>query len=465
MHKVNINMAAKIVVFIYSILFLTVGTVSGQNDTIRVGINEFIETAMRESSMLKTQRSQVELSRNRVDQARAQRFLPRIELSTAHGLVPAVKSDVPGLPPGQYYLDPNLRNDWYDWGLFTRVEISSLQPLYTWGAIGNAINAARAGVIATQAAYEVESTNFELQLYELYYTRLLTMELKRLASDALKQLEEAELKIEELIEEGDTSLEESDLFQFRIFKYEFLYRIDEIDETVRFVEAAWNLALNNQSQTIYQPLEVFLDPVPFELNDVIYFEEMAKINRPEITQINAVLSAARYGLEVSKAANYPSLFMALSAAYANTPNRPKQDNPFIINNTNYESIRYGIGIRQNLNFGVNRTSINRSELQVRQARYAREAANDGIRLDVRDKYRSMMMSYSRLNNTREALQVSNEWLRMEQIDYDLGFGEVKKLVDAVKANLELEVSYRQRIYDFNVNVGKLYKASGIPITN
>jgi outer membrane protein TolC len=458
-------MVVKFIILITSILFIIPGNVKGQSDTIKVGLNEFIEIAMNESSMLKAQQSKVELSRNRVHQAQSMRFLPRIELSTAHGLVPAVKSDIPGLPQGQYYLDPNLRNDWYDWGLFTRVEVTSLQPLYTWGAISNAINAARAGVTASQAEFELESSNFELQLYELYFTRLLTMELKKLSSDALKQLEEAESKIEELIEEGDTSLEESDLFQFRIFKYEFLYRVDEIDETVRFVDAAWDLALNNHSTVIYQPAEVFLDPVAFELNDVQYYEELAKINRPEITQITAAYRAARYGLEVSKSANYPSLFMALSGAYANTPNRPKQDNPFIINNTNYESIRYGIGIRQNLNFGVNKTNINRSELQVRQARYAREAANDGVLLDVRDKFRSMMMSYSRLNNTREALQVSNEWLRMEQIDYDLGFGEVKKLVDAVKANLELEVSYRQRIYDFNVNVGKLNKASGLPLIN
>lgn len=450
---------------LFSLLLLVLNVAAyAQTDTLSVNIQEFVDLAKRESSLLRTQHSQIELSRNRVDQARAQRFLPRVELSTAHGLVPAVKSNDPDLPPGQYYLDPNLKNDWYNWGIFTRAEITTLQPLYTWGAIGNAINAARAGVVAAQAEFEVQSRDYELQLYELYYTRLLTMELKRLTDDARKQLDEAEKKIEEMLESDDNELEEADLFQFRIFKYEFLYRVDEINETVRFVEAAWNLALNNRSEdVIYQPAEVFLDPVAFEAYDVVYYEEMAQHNRPEITQINAAYNAARYGLEASKASNYPALFMAFSAAYANTPNRPKQDNPFIINNTNYESIRYGIGVRQNLNFTVNKANINRSELQVRQARYAREAAHDAVLLDVREKYRNMMMSYSRLNNTREALQISHEWLRMEQIDYDLGFGEVKNLVDAVKSNLELEVSYRQRIYDFNVNIGKLYKSAGMPL--
>jgi outer membrane protein len=434
-------------------------------DTIRLSLNEFLAKAKTESAMLKAREQQISLAENRVSQARAQRIAPRLELSTAHGLVPAVKTSDPDLfSPGSYYLDPNLKNDWTDWGFFTRAEITTLQPLYTWGAIPNAIKAAREGANAARSEYEMQSAEYEIRLYELYYTKLLTMEMQRLINDARKTLDKAEEQIDEMIESGDEDLTEADLFQFRIFKYEFLYRVDEINESARFVDAAWNLALNNRAETVvYMPVESFLDPIELDQKDVVFYEMSAQQNRPEIRQVESAYNAARYGLDVSKSANYPTLFMAFSAAYANTPNRPKQNNPFIINNTNYESIRYGIGFRQNLNFGVNRVSINRAELQVRQAMYAREAVEDGVSLDIREKYRSMMMSFSRLHNTREALGVSNEWLRMEQIDYDLGFGEVKNLVDAVKANLELEVSYKQRIYDFNVNVGKLRKSAGLPL--
>ena len=448
---------------VFTILF--VAEVSfAQQDTLRVNLQEFIERSRNESALLNAQRSSIELSQNRVDQAKSQRILPRIELSTAHGLVPAVKSDIPGLPEGQYYLDPNLRNDWYDWGLFTRAEITSLQPIYTWGAIGNAINAARQGVIVAEAEFAGQQADYELRLMELYYSRLLAMELQQLISDAWGQIEEAEEKIEELIAEGDEDLEDADLFQFRIFKHEFLSRMDEVNESVKFTESAWNLALNNDNSTVvYMPESNFLDPIAFESYDIRYYEEHAQQLRSEIKQYSAIHSAAEYGLKISKVANYPSLFMGLSASFAKTPNRPKQRNPFIINSTNYESVSYGIGFRQNLNFLVNKNNINRSQLQVRQARYAKEAARDGILLDVREKFRNMMMSYSKLENTREALQISEEWLRLEQIDYDLGFGEVKKLVDAVKANLELEASYKQRIFEFNVNSSKLNRAAGLPI--
>jgi len=435
-----------------------------QNDTIKVSISEFMDLAKARSTLLNVRQSEVDLSRNRVEQAQSQRVLPRIELNTAHGLVPAVSSDNPNLPPGQYYLDPNLKNDWYNWGVFTRAEVTSLQPLYTWGGIDNVIKAAREGVVAAEAGFKVQTSAYEERLMELYYSRLLAMELSRLVIDALKQLEDAERRLNEMIEEGDQDLEESDVFEFKIFKFEFLSRVDEVKQNLIFAEAAWNIALNNrESRTIYEPVTPFLDVIEYEMMDVLYYEEQARLSRPELNQLQAVYNAARFGLEANKASNYPSLFMGLSASVAYTPNRPKQNNPFIINSTNYASVSYGIGFRQNLNFFTNRTNINRSELQVRQARYAREAAHDGILLEVRERYRNMMMSYSRLQNNREAFQVSTEWLRLEQIDYDLGFGDVKKLLDAVQKNLELEASLKQRIYDFNVNVSKLNRAAGLPI--
>jgi outer membrane protein TolC len=438
----------------------------GQSDTIRVSLNGFLELAKAQSMLLNTRQSEVDLSRNRVQQAQAQRFLPRIELNTAHGLVPAVTSSNPDLPPGQYYLDPNLKNDWYNWGIFTRAEITSLQPIYTWGAIDNAINAARQGVVAAEAGFQAQTSAYDERLTELYYSRLLAMELERLVSDALDQLQKAEERLEIMIEEGDPDLEESDVFEFRIFKYEFLARVDEVKQNVTFAEAAWNIALNNRGrQVVYTPESPFLDQIDYQILDVLYYEEQARNLRPELRQLQAAYNAARFGVQANKAANYPSIFMGLSASVAYTPNRPKQDNPFIINSTNFASVSYGFGFRQNLNFLTNKVNIDRAEIQVRQTRYAQEAATDGILLEIRERYRNMMMSFSRLENTRQALQISTEWLRLEQIDYDLGFGDVKKLIDAVQKNLELEASLRQRIYDYNVNVMKLNRSAGLPITD
>ncbi|MCC5926314.1 MAG: TolC family protein [Bacteroidetes bacterium] len=458
-------MKLQILVWATAILFWLPTDAFSQTDTIRVSVKEFIELAKSRSSLLQVNQQQVNLAQNRYQQARALRILPQIELTTAHGLVPGVRSSDPDrFSDRMLYLDPNLENDWENWGIFTRAEISAIQPVYTWGAISSAIQAAKQGVYAAQAEFDIKSDNYEIQLYELYYSMLLARELQTLIERANRDLQTAQTELNRMFEEGENDLEEADLFQFRIFTFQFQTQVDEVSENKRFLQSAWNLALaNDNSEIIYLPAERFLDPLSFQPESLDAYEVSAIANRPEFIQVQSAQRAAQYGLNVAKSANYPTVIMGFSAAFARTPNRPRQANPFIRNSANFENVVYGIGLRQNLNFNVNRENINRSQLQLRQATYARNAVSDGIRLELRENYRRMMMSFSRMENTREALDVSNEWLRMEQIEYDLGFGEVKNLVDAMRSTLELEVQLRQRIFDFNVNIGKLNKAAGLPI--
>src|SRR5690625_1118021 len=102
-------------------------------DTLRVNLAEFIEQGIEKSGMVAYEQRAAELAHNQADQAKALRILPSINLNTQHGLIPGVESSKLDLNPGSYYLDPDIRNDWENWAIFTRGEISEIQPLYTWG--------------------------------------------------------------------------------------------------------------------------------------------------------------------------------------------------------------------------------------------------------------------------------------------------------------------------------------------
>jgi outer membrane protein TolC len=435
--------------------------VTGQ-DTLRLNLHEFIQKGLQESNQLRAQYSSVDLAATRVQEARASRILPNASANTAHGLVPGVKG-TQGLPPGSLYLDPTLRNDWEDWAIFTRAEITAIQPLYTWGAITNAIKAAEAGARAAEASYDGELSQYEARLFELYYAKMLALELSRLVDRAGNDFRRAERELDKLLEEGDDSIEDKDVYEFNIFRYEFEMLSDEVHQNLETVGRIWNIALNNSGQTVYLPADQFLDPLSVTVNDIGYYEQRALMSRAEIRQIKAVADAARFGLEANRAQNYPAFFLGLSASVAVTPNRPKQDNPFIQNRTNFANLVYGFGFRQNLNFGIMRSRLERSRIQYQQASFAQDAITDALRLDISDRYRNVHIARSRIENLSKAYNVSNEWLRQEQLDYDLGFGDVKNLVDAVKKNLELEVALKQRTHDFNVTIGRLYRAAGIPL--
>lgn len=433
-------------------------------DTVKVSLQEFIEIGVNNSGQLDFELQKVSLAENRISQAQNQRYLPRFELSTQHGLVPGVKSNVEGLDPNEFYLDPNLENDWEDIGVFTRAEVNAIQPIFAWGGLRSLVKAARAGAESAKEQFESQKGNIEMRLYELFESYLLSIELKRLLDEANNQIDRIEDQIEEQRESGDSELDESDVFKFEIFKSEFAVRAAEVNENIAYIKSIWSYVTQSDESTVYMPDLQFLDPVSNDIQELSYYRAHAIQERAEVKAIEAGIEAAEYGLEATKAQNYPTLFLGLSGSYANTPNRPRQSNPFIINNSNYASAAFGIGIRQNLDFFSMKADVERSNIQYNQAKYLKDAAVDGIVLEINERYKNASLSKTKVERTDEALVTSKKWLRQEQLDYDFGMGDTKDLIDAMKKELELKVQLKREVFEFNRNMAELYRASGMDIT-
>ena len=433
-------------------------------DTLTVNLTQFIERGLQASGQVSYESRSVDLAQNRVSMAQAQRILPRIDFSSQHGVIPGVVSTDPrNLSPSQFYLDPNLENDWEDWAIFTRAELNAIQPIYSWGAIQSAINAARSGARAAEFQFDAVKAEAELQLYELYYSYLLALEISRILDEADREINRVERELYRMREEGDPDLKESDIFKFEIFKSEFQVQRVEVREGMNFVNRIWNYALQAGPNQVFMPYESFLDPIPFQLQEFEYYQHLALNARPELKGVESGIDALRSSLDAVKAQQYPTLFLGITGSYANTPNRPRQSNPFIINNTNYASGGVGFGIRQNLNFSGLRNSVDRAEIEYRRVGDLHKAVTDGITLEINERYREAVIAEVRVRQTEEALVTARNWVRNEQLNYDIGFGDVEDLLDSVQKELELRLQLKQNIFDLNKRVAALYKAGGIPI--
>ncbi|HMB94112.1 MAG TPA: hypothetical protein VKP65_24905, partial [Rhodothermales bacterium] len=60
-----------------------------------------------------------------------------------------------------------------------------------------------------------------------------------------------------------------------------------------------------------------------------------------------------------------------------------------------------------------------------------------------------------------SLTITNEWLRVEYINFDLELGDTENLVKAVQANLELEARYYEAVRRYNMAILRLLNAVGI----
>lgn len=443
--------------------FLVTTELSAQ-DSVRVSLSEFIERGVERSGQTAYLYNAVELEQNRAQQARDQRFLPRIDFSTQHGVIPGVVSQRDTLRPGQYYLDPNLSNDWEDWAIFTRAELSAVQPIFTWGAINSAIEASSLAARAAEFQFQAERKEIEMQLYELYYSYLLASEMRTILDDAESQLRQVERQLRQMEEEGDPDLKQSDIFKFEIFQAEFEIQRTEVHQSLDFVQRVWDYALDSTHEVTYIPEQDFIEAVPFELEPYNYYESLALEERPELRGADAGIEATRKAVDAVRAQNYPSLFLGISGSFANTPNRPRQTNPFIINNTNYASGAVGLSIRQNLNFLSTRTNVDRAQIEHRRVRNLKDALTDGIILELNDRYREAAIAQTRVIQLEEVLSISRNWVRQEQLDYDFGFGVVDDLIESVQQELETRVELKQNIFELNTRVALLYNAAGLSIT-
>ena len=434
-------------------------------DTLQIALGEFIQRGLEKSGQVDYQRQNVRLAENQIDRAQSKRYLPKFELNTQHGTVPGVKSNRTDLDQDEYYLDPELENDWNNWAIFTRAEVSAVQPIFTWGALSSAVEAARAGAEAARYEFESKQSTLKIRLYELYYSYILSQEIRQLVEEAQDQIEKIDDQIDEQMEQGDSDIDESDVFKFEVFKSEFDVRVAEVRENIRYIKNIWDYVLQTNETTTYRPQDRFLDPVANQIESLDYYKTQALANRAELKGIEAGIAAAQQGIEATRAQNLPMLFIGLTGSYANTPNRPRQDNPFIINNTNYASAGVGFGIRQNLDLFSVKTEIQHRQIQFRQAKFLKSAAVDGIMLEVHEKYKNANISEVRVDKTDEALVTSKKWLRQEQLDYDFGIGETKDLIDAMKKELELRLQLKQTVFEYNKDMAELFISAGLPLTS
>lgn len=448
-----------ILVFLLSIAFEIAP--NHAQDTLEISLKDFIELGISNSGQIKYEKSNIDIAENRVSLAKDQRILPSLSFRSEHAVVPGVSSPN-GLPEEQIYLDPDARNDWDHAGIYTRLRISGVQPIFTWGAINKTIDAAQKAVEATEFEFRAKKDDMEMRFFELYYSYVLALEIERLLKDAEEKIQQVENSLDDAQENGD-EIDESDVYKFKVFKSKFGIQKAEVDQSLLFVKQTWAYILSNDEGTVYTPSIRFLDPFATQLSGIEYYQNSAFLNRNEIRGIDTGKEALVKYINSKKAQNLPGLYMGFTATFASTPVRPRQPNPFISTPENTFNTAIGFSIRQNLNFFQAKTQLQRVKIELKKMDYLSQAAKDGILLEVNQAYQRASVAGVKVSKTDEALLTTKRWLRMEQQDYDFGIGEVKDLIDAMKMELELRLKEKESVYEFNTSLAKLNNAAGIPL--
>lgn len=430
-------------------------------DTLALNIEAVISRAVEVSPDIGEVRADRDFAEARSRLARASRFLTEFDATTAHAIAPSIERPNPDTPDDELYLDPNVRNDWGNPNPFNQIEIEALQPIYTWGQLGGSIKAARHGVEVEEAAVERKELEVALRAADLYYNVLLTNELFRLAERTGDVLQQAKREIERLQAEGDPSMDDADLFQVQITEQEYNRRVVEVTQNRITARVALARQLFLPEGTVVVPENDVLTSIDFAPEPLETYFGIAMQQRPELAQAHAGLAARDALVTVARSDYYPKLFLGFRAKYAYAAGRFRQPSPYLGDPFLSRTVEAGLGLRQKLNFWQTRAKVDQARAEKEQVRYQLEGAEQLILVQVEQAYRNLLVERAALTAQDSSLTITNEWLRVEYINFDLELGSTENLVKAVQANLELEARYYDAVKRYNMAVLRLLNAVGI----
>jgi outer membrane protein len=433
-------------------------------DTSYVTMSQAINAALDASPEVAAVAARRDFATARHQFARASRFLTDARLTTLHSVAPGLTRD-PEWPDDALYLDPSVRNDWEDLRPFNRFELDLRQPIYTWGELGGSIRAAGHGVDVENAAVEMKASEVALRTAELYQGLLLAEALDRLVTEAGDVLETADRELNRLLDEGDPSVDDADLFKLQITEQEFLSRVAEVRERRATASVALSRQLMMPPGSVSPLPGATLEPLPLPAESLEAYQYLAQAHRPEVRQVNAGIAARRALVDVARSGYYPTIFVAAQANYAFASGRFRQPNPFIGDPFRSRAAGAAIGLRQNLNFGQTRARVEQARAELDEVRFQDEALQQLVLFEAEEAFRNVQIARERMEARQRSLAIAREWQRTEQINFDLALGDARNLIEAVQARIELESSHLEAVSRYNIAILRLFHVSGLLVNH
>lgn len=428
-------------------------------DSLVLDLSEAIRRALEVSPEVGQEMAQRDFAQARAGLAKASRFLTEFRATSGHAVAPGLDNPN-GTPDDRLYLDPDVENDWSVVRPYNEVEVEVLQPIYTWGQIGGSIRAARAAVLVEDAAVRAKADEVAARTGELYYNVLLTSALYRIAVEAESVVDRATSELTRLLEDGDPNIDNADVFQTKITAQEIRGRLTEVTQLRATAQMALARQLFLPEGTVVVPADAQLEAFDASLEPLESYLALAAAERPELDQARAGLVAREALVEVARSDYFPKLFVGATYKRGGAEGRIRQPSAYIGDGYRANSFRAGLGLRMELNVAQTRAKVAQAEAQREEVRYQQTAAQQLIRFEVEQAYRDVLIAEASVTARDSSLLLAREWLRTEQIDFDLGLGETENLVEAVRASLELQVSALEAAQRYNAAWLRLWRATG-----
>ncbi len=416
--------------------------------------------ALARSDEVAIKRSEVATAEADKAYATAIRFLPEFSANVPMGVVPGARL-VPGSNPNDITaIQTGSNRGLTDLGPFFRVEVNALQPLWTWGRIDAANDAAAAGIVARKDLVDETSNAIRNRVLDLVMGIRLTTKLLAIGADVQSALKDADVRVQKSLKANDGEISPEDRYRIEIFRSQLTQRIADGDRTLRIARVGLAATLGMKPEQLQLRDDPLPDTSQLRAPDLALALSDAVQQRPDLKALDAGILAKEAEVRAARAELLPQVGLVGQFAYGLATGRDIISNPYVGDYFNALTIGGALVIRQNLSFWTVITAADKKQSELNTLRKQRAGAVRGIQVEVENAVAELNAAITKREAAAKAVAAGRSWFRSATLNFGVGVGDSRDLIDAYRGYSEAQYGDAQATFDLLAAQNRLNRVTG-----
>lgn len=325
-------------------------------------------------------------------------------------------------------------------------------PIYDGGSLKEGRVAARYGLNAADLTLENTLQTVRYQATNYYYRILQAADQVAVSEEQVKTLQEHLRIVNAQFRAGTVA--KADILTTEV-------RLANAQQSLITYRNNYDVAMATLCNYLLLPVDTVVHtPEQLTYNkynlDLTNCTAYAMNNRPDAAAADYEVKQAESSKRAAKAALRPQVSAVATGSRTG-------DKPF---GRNVHDNAWTAGISASWNIfdgGVTESKVNEADADVIRAQEQAAATREGIQLDVRSAYLTLLSAEKNIATTKIAITSAEEDYRIAQVRYSAGVGTNLDVMDASDKLTQAKMNYYSALYEYNTSKASLDKAMGIPV--
>lgn len=413
-------------------------------------LKELLKLAWQRSPRLREAQYQLESFRARKSEAIWTSWWPQGSVTAVVAPAPPARGDATTTTTPY----PEAYNRLNQYGVLTRVELSLVWPLYTFGKLTLLQKAATHGVRLGQTKILLEKSKWEMLVKEAYFGLQFAESSLVLLDEAEEQIREAKKRVK-----GKT-----DKLKMQVIESQVLSRRVQAEMAKRIAESGLARLSGLPTKPAIQLQDPELEEAEIKIHKLKEYQRLARLHRPELGLLTHALRAKRALLNAQRRMWLPDFFIGAFFRWGYSSAADDQMSPFARDDFNFLEAAGVLGVRWSLDVPITLTKIRRAEADFEAFRSRKNLAEQGIKMQVEQRYRELVAANKLVSVHKTGRKAANKWMTKSMIAFGSGLVDTKEVSDALLAYAQTQFAYLESMYKLKVAVARLTRAVGLDIT-